>query len=319
MTTMSAKQKRANYINSAAQMMVSIPESVNFGAIFILHHTPHYLYLLFHTALRFVLFPIAAIATIANAAFDWHRYLNDLDEKTGKRKTFNLIRAIWDTLQAGGTTGAVITGIVGAALGVAVGFGIALTFTVLLASSTIFQAIVTGYFAYQAYKSHKAFLETGDAQHKKAYSDLMSAVKNSAFATMIIGMLCTGIVLAMVAGFPLTGAIIGAVTCGVGIAFAAYNLYKHYQTRPKWDVASSEPLLAQDELSFRGTTSRLTQQMPLTPTAEDKAGVTTTVTTTNTMTTTTVTPMTALALDTKDDPTFQDLDANKSYGKRPFN
>lgn len=282
------KQKRAIYKNLAAQMLISIPETLNFGVIFVFHHTPHFLFLLFNTALRFVLFPIAAIASIAKAVLAWDRYLNDLDYETGKRKVFNAVQAVWDTLQAGGVTGAVITGIVGAAMGVAVGFGIAVTFAVLLAASTIYQACITGYFAYKAQQSYKAFLETGDSRHKTEYNAHLSSVKNNAFGTIIIGLLCTGIVLAMVAGFPFTGAIIGAVTCGVAVIYGAYSLYKHYQTREKSSVRddASRSLLAHDELANTSSYGHMFDYMP--PMASASNAATQTVASANTASTITV-------------------------------
>ncbi len=259
-------RKRAVYKNRFVQMLISIPESINFGTIFIFHHSARFLYLLFGTALRYVLFPFAAIASIATAALSWHLYLNDYDDNTGKRKTFNAIKAVWDTLQAGGVTGAVITGIVGAALGVAVGFGIAVTFTVLLGASTIFQACVTGYSVYKASQCYKAYLADKDDKNlKAAYDQSIEIIKINVFWTMTLGLLCTGIALAMVAGFPLTGAIIGAVTCAAAATYTALSLYQHYQQRRKMNMpgaGSSESLLALDDLRSSDSTSLMMKEMP---------------------------------------------------------
>lgn len=143
-----------------AYMGISIPEALNFSSIFLmLHHAADFL---FNTPMRFFVFPAAAIYGMTKAGLLWRNFsLTYQNYKQGKatleETKISFLQALWETLNGLGTTGAVITGIVGFITGAVVGMGISITFNFFLAASTAICAAYAGFFAYRAYQTNKEF------------------------------------------------------------------------------------------------------------------------------------------------------------------
>lgn len=247
-------------------MIVSIPETLNFGLIFALHFTRSLLVLLFQSELRFILFPIAGITSIIKAALAWQRYAYDLDHR-GQRSRLRLLHAVWDTIQAIGVSTAVIVGIAAHFMGLSavVGPGIAITFSFLLGASVIFQASLTAHAGYKAWKAYQAWKHEPDESEfksslEKKYRELRANVIENLIGTSIVTLLCIGVTLAMVAGFPLVGGIIGVATCLAATAYTIYNLYKHKRDIKKTDehggLLEESPSFQHDSHETRKTSSQ---------------------------------------------------------------
>ncbi len=221
--------KDSLFANFIANKIITIPESLNFGAIFILHLNAALLSILFNTPLHYVLFPIAAGASIAKAGLAWHRYYLARQMKQDEGRA--LIHALWESLTAFGITAGVVTGIIANFIVMqAVGVGIAATFAGLLGASTVYLALQ---FTYDVYKVRQAQRALGDDMTGEAhmtYKKHLRSAKINLFFTCVVAALCIGLTLSMLAGFPLVGGIIGGAACLAGAAYAAYDLYRDYKT-----------------------------------------------------------------------------------------
>ena len=242
------KQQRIVRHTVTAAMSNAIPDTTNFGVIFSLHLSRNLLDILFNTFTRFIVFPLAGLFSLVKAGLSWYLYTKDRNNE-GKLKKLNLIQAIWDSIQSLGIMGAVITGISTYILGVAAMsiMGISATFSGLLAGGTFYQAALTVYFSYQAYQAHKAWKhespesDKNHSQYKLFTQHRDMAIQNG-IITGIVAALCVGVTVAMVAGFPMIGGIIGVAACATGVAYTAYSLY-NYLKSPAAIPADKAPLL----------------------------------------------------------------------------
>lgn len=226
------KIDKANNYTFAAYLGFSIPEILNFGCIFVMTFTKALLDFLLNTCLRFVLFPCAAFYGLIKAGLSWNSFRLTLKNKlsTLEDKTIGFLRALWETLNGLGTTGAVVTGIVGFFTGAAVGMGIAITFNFFLAASTAICAGYAGYYAYTARKAYKEWEETppeDNTKHKKYldYEKRWDMAIDNLTITGIVALLTIGVILAMVVCVPVVGSAIGVAGCLCCAAYSAYKLY----------------------------------------------------------------------------------------------
>lgn len=251
-----------------AIMGLRIPEALNFGTIFIMNSSTSLIAFLFGTAMRFVVFPSAAIYGLTIAALHWYKFhLMRKDKKASKEaKRISFLQALWETLNSFGTTGCVITGIVGFFTGAAVGMGISITFTFFLGMSTLICGLYAGFFGYKAYKAKQALDKlpkeaATDKDHPdhKTYVDTQNTYKlmrkitaiNVAFF-FIVGALTTGVAVAMVASILTAGAAIGVIGCLAAAGFTAYLLYDHFKNRKNAKKAAHDKKHDGDKIPLLG-------------------------------------------------------------------
>lgn len=247
----SADAKKKTFI---AFLGFSIPESLNFSVIFFMHFSKAFLDFLFNTPMRFIVFPSAAIYGLTKAGLLWRQFhlINKEYKKnhaTREERNIAFLAALWETLNGLGTTGAVITGIVGFFIGASVGMGISITFNVLLAASTVIGAAYTGYYAYTAYQAYHKWKNTGFIEGHSAsieYKKRLDKAINNGIVTGFVALLAIGVTLAMVVGFPVAGPVIGITGCLIAAAFSGYHLYHHMKEAPSVEK-EKEPKIAEEK------------------------------------------------------------------------
>jgi hypothetical protein len=160
------KQRRWYQTPFAWFLLLSPPEALNFATIFTMLN--FCVDVLFMVPVRFIIFPLSATLGLLKAGSLWFRFKETYDENKEKRYSadpderrkareairIDFLQALWDTLNALGTTGAVLVGVVGFFTGAAVGMGISITFTTLLCMSTLVCLAYTCYFAVTASHIH---------------------------------------------------------------------------------------------------------------------------------------------------------------------
>jgi|GEM_PF-6710468 len=286
--------------------ILSIFESLNFSAIFSMHATQALLDFLFNTPLRFILFPSAAIYGLSKAALLWrnfHAVCKDYNEKKDslnawenklalEKRRIAFLQALWETLNSLGTTGAVVTGIVGFFIGAAVGMGISITFNFFLAASTAICAAYSVYYAYTAFQAYKEWgrieseltfqiissnrpWETTEELRKnhpvyRDYQDRKQKAIENAVLTVIVGLLTTGVVLAMVIppAVPFVGATIGIAGCLAAAGYAGYCLYQMYRKKSENQNTEVEvPALKRSSSTDYGLQQKMKSTSPSPPKA----------------------------------------------------
>jgi hypothetical protein len=276
-----AKSDKSKFRAILAYMGLSIPEALNFSSIFLmLHHAADFL---FNTPMRFFVFPCAAIYGMTKAGMLWRNFSLKYQDYKAKKKLgmysgdeekialedlkISFLQSLWETLNGLGTTGAVVTGIVGFFIGATVGMGISITFNFFLAASTAICGAYSVFFAYRAYQTHKDWKALPEAERTKEhplykrYQGYIAQMKLNLTFTGIVALLTIGVAVSMVAGFTFIGGIIGVIGCFAAAAYTAYNIYK-FVTGPKPEV----PKPSEDKKSLHNNTKIHNQLMKQDPT-----------------------------------------------------
>jgi hypothetical protein len=250
-------QEKSIYKTRMAFFGVSIPESTNFGVIFFMH-TAKLLDFLFGTAMRYIIFPSAAIYGITKAILAWRmlrleRQVNGKIDWQKWENWKNLFLTIWETINASATTIAVALGTIAAIIGVSaavsavIGLSISAIFTAALGATTLIHAFFTGFHCYKLYAAKKEYDKAGrpgvlQATYQEQKELHQDQIKIHAIVTAIVGLLTTSVVLAMIVGFPVIGGALGMATCLASVAYSAYNLYKLKKSNiPSSDKTTSAP------------------------------------------------------------------------------